>query len=862
MLAWIIGVVIIYEGLWSYRRRWTVSQPLVMPIYLSSPAFVRTAIKDYSLYSLLYRARTSGSRRDALIESFWYFSQNWPTVALLVPRGVISVILLVLYKPSGPVKPTQTPRDPAYFNQDTERFTQFAFILITFQAAWAAWKLGVLLIANVGLAATLGFTSLVQQEQDRNAIADTEMVSFAGHSRRGLVARQFGSQAAGAQGWDQDREAIQQATHRRWAWRWRAEDRIRAILFDAGLLHQPLPMQDWHYEPGQFATRPNDHDEEHAGDRTVDSMQAHPTTYGQPNGVEGYGQQDAPRGWYPSEMVPSPSQTGLALTSPEAVQPEMWAATQTVDTENGAVVAAPAINEAITLQHFESSPSNEGDNSDASDPYSPAPLPIGRSPRSKEQLRDASSISSRADRASMRASSISSLNRLAALNVASNDSPLMVETGTAPLSTHQSQDQAYGGTMWTMEPITRGSRTLAQAELRSTTQAGNSNSTAAVPAPRSNHTAESSGDSAILDQWRGRKRPRSSPVLNYFPGIGPQGMVAETEHWLQDQIDEDEAEEEELDDQRDLTASKKPEAFDNDRRIMHTFVPPMPASFAMSKDPSFTGSPEQGGSDTKHGSWTAAAPNPEIFAAKPATSTATLPLRQPAGDKNASSTSLGSSVKGHRSGTYSRPRSSGHGHEASSEDGVSFDGVDGGKKRGRNSLLSRMTQNSSSDGSRRSGSAGRNENESWIAALFGVGRSNSRKVSATAPSSSPQTGGPSSDLSVMQPSSDTPRSEMEPPMGAVPTVITTSASTTLPTADSGSVGHHDAEHEHQAKEDSAHNIAPGSLLLAPIGAAAHTGRSASPAGSQGSNASGGTSDSEEGRLWASFPIRVDVIHLA
>lgn len=110
ILIWLLGVVVVYEGFWSFARRWTVSQPLVMPIYLSSPAFVHTASKDYSLYSLLYRARAGANRRDALIESFWYYSQNWPTMLTLVPRGAISVIVLVIYRPSGSALTTQGAR--------------------------------------------------------------------------------------------------------------------------------------------------------------------------------------------------------------------------------------------------------------------------------------------------------------------------------------------------------------------------------------------------------------------------------------------------------------------------------------------------------------------------------------------------------------------------------------------------------------------------------------------------------------------------------------------------------------------------------------------------------------------------------
>ncbi|CBQ68151.1 conserved hypothetical protein [Sporisorium reilianum SRZ2] len=808
VLIWLLGVVVLYEGFWSFRRRWTVPQPLVMPIYLSNPAFTRTAIKDYSLYSLLYRARSSGSRRDSLIESFWHYSQNWPTVLTLVPRGVISAILLVLYKPAGPALVTRGTRDPYYFNQTTARFTQFAFILITFQAAWAAWKLGVLLVANIGLAATLGFRSLIQQEQDRNAVANTETAGFAGYSRSALAARQLGSQAGGDHMVADDGDVVQRASHRRWAWRWRAEDRIRAILFDAGLLqHQPVTMHGWNHEPKEADEAVADH----AGGGAFDSAQLHPTMNGQAARGGDQLQPEQERDWDGADL--RQSQTGLALTSPEAIQPELWATGAHMDNTNlGGLAPAPPISQTLHVQHLESSPSNEeGDISDASDPYSPAPLPIGRSPRSKEQLRSASSLSSRNDPASLRASSISSLNRLAALSMPRSGSPGPAQD--QPSSTLGMQSSSVDNTLGD------------------------------VHASSSARPLQSSNDTGLLSEWRGRKRPRSSPVLADLPGLNPAGMVTETHSWLQDQIDEESDEREGQD-----AASKKPAAFDHDRRVMHAFVP-MPASFAMSKDPSLAGSPDQGGSDTKHGSWPAAAPNPELFAGKPTASAAMLPLRQEGDAPNASSTSLGSMVKGGRSGGYT------HGQEGSSEDGVSLEGVEGSKKQGRNSLLGRMTNKSSSEGSRRSGSGGRPEGESWITALFGGSRSASRKASAGGGQGSPPRvgGGSTGDLTEMRRSGSDPRSEAEAGVeDGVPTVITTSASTSLPTADSGSVQQH---HEAAAVDQSAsQRILPESLLLALIGVGeAGTNRSASPSGSYHSNVSAETDDSEEGRLWASFP---------
>ncbi len=444
VLAWLVGVVLIYETLWSFRRRWTVQQPLAMPVYLSSPAFVRTAIKDYSLYSLLYRARSTSGRRDALIESFWYYSQNWPTVLTLLPRGVIAAIVLVLYKPAGPARPTQSQRDTAYFDQSTQRLTQFAFIIITIQAAWVAWKLAVLLISNIGLAVTIGPKSLVLQEKVRNEMADTEMTSFAAHSRRGLVARHFGSQPAPTQGWSDAEDRLEQAAQRPWAWRWRAEDRIRAILFDAGLLHQP--MQTWHGDRPHEVARLNEGAAEH-------NRGAMP--YDQSHGAGAYDPQSGDRDWFGPGLTFSESQTGLALTSPEAVQPETWTAAQAGGAPLSVVTAAPQEQQPFHVQHHESSPSDEGRRSDVSDPYSPAPLPIGRSPRSKEQLRDASSISS--------------LNRLAALNSAhsgSHDSPHAAADSSPHVSSLQSHDDAYTSSRTAADVFTRPGHAQAEPASR------------------------------------------------------------------------------------------------------------------------------------------------------------------------------------------------------------------------------------------------------------------------------------------------------------------------------------------------------------------------------------------------------------
>lgn len=865
VFIWLVGVVVIYETLWSFRRRWMVPQPLVMPIYLSAPAFDRTAIKDYSLYSLLYRARTSGSRRDLLIESFWHYSQNWPTVLTLIPRGVISAILLVLYKPSGPGLTTRGARDPYYFNQDTQRFTQFAFILIAFQAAWTACKFGVLLVANIGLVATLGFKSLVQQEHDQAAAASTDLSSFTGHSRYGLAGRQLDRQPADDLADTRDESDIHRASHRRWAWRLRAEDRIRAILFDAGLLHQ---TQDWQLEQKEANLAVNQNIGVGSDAFAFDSIQAHPTEEDQGIRDGGHAQPGQPSDWFVPDLANSQSQTGLALTSPEAIQPEFWSSAAHI--QDG-LKPAPLISQTYHVQHVESSPSLEEANfshaSDASDPYSPAPQPIGRSPRSKEQLRDASSIPSRNGHTSLHASSISSLNCLAALNSPRSASQAasreegeeeQEEEGegegaaTSLSAHHRSRDELLDPPRADVFDAAEGPTPHSRDCPSSTWRAPSSSLDSARDVPVSSLLAplQSSVDAAPPSQWRGRKRPRSSPVAAFDPAMIPGGVDTANHDWPIDQKRDEE-------DQRHArqsteSASKKQTALDNDQSVMHAFVP-MPASF-MSKDPSLAGSPDQGGSDTKHGSFTAPLSIAEMSDGKPGASTATL--RHDADLQNASTTSLGSSGKARLSGSYSRPWSFGNGHETSSEDGVSFEGVDGAKWHGRNSILGRIANYSSSESSRRSGSAGRLEGESWITSLFsGAKSSTSRKASAQGRPSN--VGGSTGDLTALRRSGSASRSEAElEACDAVPTVITTCASTSFPSADSGSVQHYDGKMAcptDSAQQDSQSNV-PSSLLMAPIGAAQHgVKRSASPSSSSDSNATADTEDSEERRLWASFP---------
>jgi hypothetical protein len=179
-LIWLIVVVAIWEILFNYKRRWVSEQPYAMPIYCSSSAFILTATRSFSLYSLLYRTRLGASRTDFLIESCWFYSQNWPTLLTLLPRAIILAILLALYNPtSASARPTLSQqvgsiRDPVYFNVDTGLLTDFAYIISLVYAGWIIWRFVVLLTSWLGLAILLGPRSAFQRERKSYVVDDDD----------------------------------------------------------------------------------------------------------------------------------------------------------------------------------------------------------------------------------------------------------------------------------------------------------------------------------------------------------------------------------------------------------------------------------------------------------------------------------------------------------------------------------------------------------------------------------------------------------------------------------------------------------------------------------------------------------------
>lgn len=133
-----------------------LERPLMLPIYLSSPSFNLVAMSSYSNFCFLQHIRfsaffgTNGSLRDGLAETFWYYSQNLPTVALLLPRaGLALALLLAFTTPQAGVVALAdagvSHRDGTFFREEDGTLTNYARGVLIANAAWTAWRVLVLL---------------------------------------------------------------------------------------------------------------------------------------------------------------------------------------------------------------------------------------------------------------------------------------------------------------------------------------------------------------------------------------------------------------------------------------------------------------------------------------------------------------------------------------------------------------------------------------------------------------------------------------------------------------------------------------------------------------------------------------------
>lgn len=136
-----------YELVYSFIRRWRVKRPSIFPIYSSSAAFNFVALSSYSQFCFLQNLRYAAflhSLRDGLAETFWHYSQNLPTVSLLLPRAGLSLAVLLTFSSpqAGSVALEATgvsERDGTFFRDDGT-LTNYSRGVLIANAAWAAWR--------------------------------------------------------------------------------------------------------------------------------------------------------------------------------------------------------------------------------------------------------------------------------------------------------------------------------------------------------------------------------------------------------------------------------------------------------------------------------------------------------------------------------------------------------------------------------------------------------------------------------------------------------------------------------------------------------------------------------------------------
>ncbi|KAL0581264.1 hypothetical protein V5O48_000747 [Marasmius crinis-equi] len=162
-LVWIVVVFFVYEIIYSFVRRWRTKRPPIFPIYTSSPARHLASLTSYSNFCFLYHIRLSaflpargGSIRDGIAETLYFYSQNLPTVALLLPRAGLSLALLLSFWTPDPDvlalsnQGLRTGRDGTFFHQDGT-LTGYARGVLAANVAWTVWRALVLLFSWIGL---------------------------------------------------------------------------------------------------------------------------------------------------------------------------------------------------------------------------------------------------------------------------------------------------------------------------------------------------------------------------------------------------------------------------------------------------------------------------------------------------------------------------------------------------------------------------------------------------------------------------------------------------------------------------------------------------------------------------------------
>jgi len=114
-------------------------------IYFSTPAFNYVAISSYTKFCFLQHIRYSAfidtNWKDGVVETFWFYSQNLPTVALQLPRaGIALAAVLSFAHPNGNGTMSNIQRRDSTFFRDDGTLTSYARGVLLAGAALTAWK--------------------------------------------------------------------------------------------------------------------------------------------------------------------------------------------------------------------------------------------------------------------------------------------------------------------------------------------------------------------------------------------------------------------------------------------------------------------------------------------------------------------------------------------------------------------------------------------------------------------------------------------------------------------------------------------------------------------------------------------------
>ena len=115
-------------------------------------------MSSYVNFCFMYHVRFSafrgehGSALDGLAETFYFYGQNLPTVALLLPRAGLCLALLFSFSSPDPGAVALgdagvVRRDGTFFRAADGTLTDYARGVLVANAAWTAWRILVLLFS-------------------------------------------------------------------------------------------------------------------------------------------------------------------------------------------------------------------------------------------------------------------------------------------------------------------------------------------------------------------------------------------------------------------------------------------------------------------------------------------------------------------------------------------------------------------------------------------------------------------------------------------------------------------------------------------------------------------------------------------